>query len=722
VRRAVDVRAPLLGSVLGRLPDRLQMPGRTDRSVSGSPPPRQAGTGTPTTTPRRSRWPGSTGSTSRSSTRPRRSSSSSARTHFQEIGRDLPAYPTLFSKFRHAGRCDGPSGLRGPTPSPGRSSSRGRHRPAGPAGAARWGRAGDRRLHGAQRHHLPGLAVPDPEWLQGARTGTPPPRSARTPSPRRAAGLDPAPAQRAPDRGRRSDAVRSAGDLLFDPVALVEYVSTMCGSTPATSSCCASWGQRRPWVWWATRPRRRFPRRRSGRDAEPLQPGLPGRLLAPHVVRGVGGEQARPYARRRLAVALAVRETLSIPGTGAVSRASVCRSPTRSTVPTPRRGWSCATTQRSNGSTSTRSRCLNSGLAPSPKHDRTDCSPGRPALTIQGTRHRAGEWEREPVATEHDVAFTVFIVCRPSYPHCYLLRHAPRRAPPVTEVHGAKGGDGARTSVRTGDLSRRTCGPPQPGRAGFLPPGCRAVNRRDSQHLSVTTTVCHTYTLNHQQLAHAATIITVGDHTKGVGREGVMIALMAALTESTLRDVRALRREDHRSADRRAGGGDDVGTPAPETSNIVLPPPAGVGVKTGAFGVRVAPDHRGDEASHRCPLLHPHRHSDTRHSRRPRILRRRLGWLQPHHPDRSHRRRPASLVWVCPHVRRTDLREAGEPMTAGQHIADIGMSGYTTGPHLHSRSVPEVAGLLPSTPNNGWPARRSDPARGATTTASGCAG
>lgn len=48
--------------------------------------------------------------------------------------------------------------------------------------------------------------------------------------------------------------------------------------------------------------------------------------------------------------------------------------------------------------------------------------PGTTALTIQGTRHRAGEWEGEPVATEHDVAFTVFIVCRPSYPRCYLLR------------------------------------------------------------------------------------------------------------------------------------------------------------------------------------------------------------------------------------------------------------------------------------------------------------
>lgn len=42
-------------------------------------------------------------------------------------------------------------------------------------------------------------------------------------------------------------------------------------------------------------------------------------------------------------------------------------------------------------------------------------------------------------------------------------------------------------------------------------------------------------TLRRTQLAHAATIITVGSGIEGVGRQGVLIALMAALTESTLR-------------------------------------------------------------------------------------------------------------------------------------------------------------------------------------------
>lgn len=48
--------------------------------------------------------------------------------------------------------------------------------------------------------------------------------------------------------------------------------------------------------------------------------------------------------------------------------------------------------------------------------------PGTTALTVHGTRHRSGIWEGEPVASQHAVAFTVFIVCRPSYPECHLLR------------------------------------------------------------------------------------------------------------------------------------------------------------------------------------------------------------------------------------------------------------------------------------------------------------
>ena len=53
--------------------------------------------------------------------------------------------------------------------------------------------------------------------------------------------------------------------------------------------------------------------------------------------------------------------------------------------------------------------------------------------------------------------------------------------------------------------------------------------------LTATTKNRETVTLNRGQLTHAATIITVGGQTDGIGRPGVVIALMAALTESHLR-------------------------------------------------------------------------------------------------------------------------------------------------------------------------------------------
>ena len=55
--------------------------------------------------------------------------------------------------------------------------------------------------------------------------------------------------------------------------------------------------------------------------------------------------------------------------------------------------------------------------------------------------------------------------------------------------------------------------------------------------LVVTTANNETFTLNKQQLTHAATIITVGSQVEGVTRDGIQIALMAALTESTLRQL-----------------------------------------------------------------------------------------------------------------------------------------------------------------------------------------
>lgn len=53
--------------------------------------------------------------------------------------------------------------------------------------------------------------------------------------------------------------------------------------------------------------------------------------------------------------------------------------------------------------------------------------------------------------------------------------------------------------------------------------------------LTATTTSGETVTLNKTQLTHARTIIQIGADIDGVGRDGILIALMAGLTESRLR-------------------------------------------------------------------------------------------------------------------------------------------------------------------------------------------
>lgn len=49
-------------------------------------------------------------------------------------------------------------------------------------------------------------------------------------------------------------------------------------------------------------------------------------------------------------------------------------------------------------------------------------APGTLAYTVEGVRHRAGVWNDERVTSAHAVAFTLFIVCAPTYESCHLLR------------------------------------------------------------------------------------------------------------------------------------------------------------------------------------------------------------------------------------------------------------------------------------------------------------
>ncbi|MGY2436642.1 hypothetical protein ACW4FQ_26195, partial [Escherichia coli] len=65
--------------------------------------------------------------------------------------------------------------------------------------------------------------------------------------------------------------------------------------------------------------------------------------------------------------------------------------------------------------------------------------------------------------------------------------------------------------------------------AGACLPGSLTVGAIPDE-LTATTADGTSITLTRTQLTHAATIITVGGRTSGVGAPGVVIALMAALT------------------------------------------------------------------------------------------------------------------------------------------------------------------------------------------------
>ncbi|KUF07792.1 hypothetical protein [Leucobacter sp. G161] len=46
---------------------------------------------------------------------------------------------------------------------------------------------------------------------------------------------------------------------------------------------------------------------------------------------------------------------------------------------------------------------------------------GATAFTIEGTRHRSGDWNGDPVSADQQVAFTIFIACPPK-DTCHVLR------------------------------------------------------------------------------------------------------------------------------------------------------------------------------------------------------------------------------------------------------------------------------------------------------------
>jgi murein DD-endopeptidase MepM/ murein hydrolase activator NlpD len=167
--------------------------------------------------------------------------------------------------------------------------------------------------------------------------------------------------------------------------------------------------------------------------------------------------------------------------------------------------------------------------------------------------------------------------------------------------------------------------------------------------------------------------------------------------------------------------GDDGATPVPETSNVVLPLPAGVGVKTSGFGIRVHPItgetklHTGLDYSAPAgtPIL-------ATADGRVYFAGASAGYGHIILIDHTVNGQRVSSGYAHMFGERIYVR-AGDPVTAGQHIADIGMSGYTTGPHLHFEIRPGGGWSAPVDPEPWLASHGGATPRGAATTASGCA-
>ena len=160
--------------------------------------------------------------------------------------------------------------------------------------------------------------------------------------------------------------------------------------------------------------------------------------------------------------------------------------------------------------------------------------PGTTARTIHGVRHRAGVWDGEPVSS----------AVRRRLHRLHRLRAVVPRVPPAPAVGARQAAGLTMVKVVVAGLVTVLFAPAalMLGLAALLNPAAQAeclpsspVVEQTPDTLTAARSDGVQVTLSQAQLTRAATIVSVGAGTKGVGRDGIVIALMAALTESSLR-------------------------------------------------------------------------------------------------------------------------------------------------------------------------------------------
>ena len=136
----------------------------------------------------------------------------------------------------------------------------------------------------------------------------------------------------------------------------------------------------------------------------------------------------------------------------------------------------------------------------------------------------------------------------------------------------------------------------------------------------------------------------------------------------------------------------------PETGRVAFPLPTGTWVKTSGFGMRVHPITGVHKLHTGLDLAAP---SGTR------ILAAADGRVTFAGPAAGY----GNLILIehtvngrrvtsgYGHMYADGIRvRVGDKVTAGQHIADVGMAGYATGPHLHFEIRPGGANAAPADP------------------------
>ncbi len=127
----------------------------------------------------------------------------------------------------------------------------------------------------------------------------------------------------------------------------------------------------------------------------------------------------------------------------------------------------------------------------------------------------------------------------------------------------------------------------------------------------------------------------------------------------------------------------NTGSPVPETARVVFPLPAGTWVKTSGFGIRVHPI-TGEQKLHTGVDLAAPSGTHILAAADGRVVFAGAATGYGNLILIQHTVAGRTVVTGYAHMYADGIHvRVGESVAAGQYIADVGTSGYSTGPHLH---------------------------------------